>query len=64
MITSRIAQRIIEYRKEQPGLFSWEIRDRLVQESLCSKESPPSLSSISRLLKNKDELDIVPGMIR
>ncbi|XP_020625859.1 paired box protein Pax-6-like [Orbicella faveolata] len=53
----------MEYRKEQPGLFSWEIRDRLVQESLCSKESPPSLSSISRLLKNKDELDITPGNI-
>ena len=64
MITPRIAQRIMEYRKEQPGLFSWEIRDRLVQESLCSKESLPSLSSISRLLKNKDKLDTAPGIIR
>lgn len=64
VITPRIAQRIMEYRKEQPGLFSWEIRDRLVQESLCSKESPPSLSSISRLLKNKDELNTAPGIIR
>ena len=64
MITPRIAQRIMEYRKEQPGLFSWEIRDRLVEESLCSKESPPSLSSISRLLKNKDNLDAAPGIIR
>ena len=60
MITPRIAQRIMEYRKEQPGLFSWEIRDRLVQESLCSNESPPSLSSISRLLKNKHNLDTAP----
>ena len=57
VITPQIAQRIMEYRKEQPGLFSWEIRDRLVQESLCSKESTPSLSSISRLLKNKHEFD-------
>jgi len=62
VITPRIAQRIMEYRKEQPGLFSWEIRDRLVQESPCSKESPPSLSSISRLLKNKDELEIAPEL--
>ena len=64
MITPRIAQRIMEYRKEQPGLFSWEIRDRLVEESLCSKESLPSLSSISRLLKTKDKLDTAPGIIR
>ena len=64
VITPRIAQRIMEYRKEQPGLFSWEIRDRLVQESLCSKDNPPSLSSISRLLKNKNNLDTTPGIIR
>ena len=64
MITPRIAQRIMEYRKEQPGLFSWEIRGRLVEESLCSKESPLSLSSISRLLKKKDNLDTAPGIIR
>jgi len=64
VITPRIAQRIMEYRKEQPGLFSWEIRDRLVQENLCSKESPPSLSSISRLLKNKHNLDTAQGIIR
>ncbi|KAJ7365676.1 Paired box protein Pax-3 [Desmophyllum pertusum] len=56
VITPHIAQRIMEYRMQQPGLFSWEIRDRLVQESLCSSETLPSLSSISRLLKNKDKL--------
>ena len=64
VITPRIAQRIMEYRKEQPGLFSWEIRDRLVHEGLCSKESLPSLSSVSRLLKNKHKSDPAPGIIR
>jgi len=64
VITPRIAQRIMEYRKEQPGLFSWEIRDRLVNEGLCSKESLPSLSSISRLLKNKHKFETAPGIIR
>ena len=62
VITPRIAQRILEYRKEQPRLFSWEIRDRLVQDGLCSKESLPSLSSISRLLKNK--LETASGIIQ
>ncbi|XP_078374811.1 protein gooseberry-like [Oculina patagonica] len=61
VITPRIAQRILEYKEEQPRLFSWEIRDRLVQEGLCSKESLPSLSSISRLLKNKDKLETASG---
>ena len=64
VITPRIAQRIMEYRKEQPGLFSWEIRDRLVNEGLCSKENLPSLSSISRLLKNKHKFETAPGIIR
>ncbi|XP_078374829.1 segmentation protein paired-like isoform X2 [Oculina patagonica] len=61
VITPRIAQRILEYKKEQPRLFSWEIRDRLVREGLCSNESLPSLSSISRLLKNKDKLETGSG---
>ncbi|KAL9987083.1 hypothetical protein ACROYT_G001326 [Oculina patagonica] len=61
VITPRIAQRILEYKKEQPRLFSWEIRDRLVREGLCSNESLPSLSSISRLLKNRDKLETGSG---
>ncbi|KAL9987081.1 hypothetical protein ACROYT_G001323 [Oculina patagonica] len=61
VITPRIAQRILEYKEEQPRLFSWEIRDRLAQEGLSSKESLPSLSSISRLLKNKDKLETASG---
>ncbi|KAL9986964.1 hypothetical protein ACROYT_G001183 [Oculina patagonica] len=64
VITPCIEQRILEYGKEQPRLFSWEIRDRLVQESLCSKESPPSVSSISRLLRNNDKLESASRIIQ
>jgi len=53
VITPLIAQRIEQLAKQQPGLYSWEIRDRLVQENICSRENIPSLSSISRLLKRK-----------
>ena len=56
VITPHIAQRIELYTKRQPGLYSREIRDRLVQDNICSTENVPSLSSISRWLKNKDEL--------
>ena len=55
VITPRIAKRIEEYTKKQPGIYSWEIRDRLVQDNICSLENIPSLSSINRLLNNKDK---------
>ena len=56
VITPRIAQRNEQYTKQQPGLYSCEIRDRLVQDNICRRENVPSLSSLSRLLNNKDKL--------
>ena len=53
VITPLIAQKIEQYAKQQPGLYSWEIRDRLVRENIFNRENIPSLSSISRLLKKK-----------
>ncbi|GLH03307.1 Protein gooseberry [Gryllus bimaculatus] len=49
--TPQVEARIEQYRREQPGIFSWEIRDRLVKEGVCDKASAPSVSSISRLLR-------------
>lgn len=63
MATPDIEKRIEDYRKENPGIFSWEIRDRLIKEGLCDRTTAPSVSSISRLLRGpngphgpKDEL--------
>lgn len=53
VITPKIEQKIEQYRREQPGIFSWELRDRLLHENICSRENLPSLSSISRLIKHK-----------
>lgn len=53
VITPRIEQKIEQYRREQPGIFSWELRDRLLRENVCSRDNLPSLSSISRLIKQK-----------
>ncbi|KAK3735365.1 hypothetical protein QZH41_000458 [Actinostola sp. cb2023] len=53
VITPRIEAHIERYRKEQPGIFSWEIRERLLRDSVCIQSNLPSLSSISRLVKNK-----------
>ncbi|XP_017494503.1 PREDICTED: protein gooseberry-like, partial [Rhagoletis zephyria] len=49
--TPDIEKRIEDYRKENPGIFSWEIRDRLIKEGLCDRTTAPSVSSISRLLR-------------
>ena len=34
-------------------MFAWEIRDRLIEDKVCDKHSAPSVSSISRILRNK-----------
>jgi transposase len=53
VITPWIEKHIDRYRKEQPGIFSWEIRERLLRENVCFETSLPSLSSINRLVKSK-----------
>ena len=43
------------YKHENPGVFSWEVRDRLIKEGLCDKTTVPSVSAISRLLRGREE---------
>ena len=52
--TPEIETRIEELKKENPGMFSWEIREQLIKEGICDKQSAPSVSSISRLLRQKN----------
>ncbi|GFG36870.1 hypothetical protein Cfor_08680 [Coptotermes formosanus] len=52
--TPEVEQRIEEYKKENPGIFSWEIRDRLIKDGLCDRSNAPSVSAISRLLRGRD----------
>ena len=51
--TPEVEKRIEQYKKDNPGIFSWEIRDRLLKEGLCDRSSVPSVSSISRVLRSK-----------
>lgn len=37
------------------GIFSWEIRDRLIKEGLCDRTTAPSISAISRLLRGSGQ---------
>ncbi|RWS26658.1 pax3/7-like protein [Leptotrombidium deliense] len=49
--TPDVERKIEDYKRENPGIFSWEIRDRLIKENICDKNSAPSVSSISRVLR-------------
>ncbi|XP_034029015.1 paired box protein Pax-7-like isoform X1 [Thalassophryne amazonica] len=62
-----VENRIEEYKRENPGMFSWEIRDRLLKDGLCDRNTVPSVSSISRVLsarfgkKEEDECERKDG---
>lgn len=51
--TPNVVKSIREYKQSDPGIFAWEIRDRLLADGVCDKYNVPSVSSISRILRNK-----------
>ncbi|GAB1603825.1 paired box protein Pax-3-like [Argonauta hians] len=55
--TPEVEKHIELYKKENPGIFSWEIRDRLLKESICDRSTVPSVSSISRVLRSRFHTD-------
>ncbi|KAJ1065137.1 hypothetical protein K5549_005946 [Capra hircus] len=53
--TPDVEKKIEDYKRENPGMFSWEIRDRLLKDGHCDRSTVPSglVSSISRVLRIK-----------
>uniref|UniRef100_T1J2R8 Paired domain-containing protein n=1 Tax=Strigamia maritima TaxID=126957 RepID=T1J2R8_STRMM len=51
--TPKVVSYIKELKQKDPGIFAWEIRDRLLSDGVCDKYNVPSVSSISRILRNK-----------
>lgn len=51
--TPKVVTYIREIKQKDPGIFAWEIRDRLLSDCVCDKNNVPSVSSISRILRNK-----------
>lgn len=51
--TPAVVRSIRDYKQSDPGIFAWEIRDRLLTDGVCDKHNVPSVSSISRILRNK-----------
>ncbi|XP_037049212.1 paired box protein Pax-6-like [Bradysia coprophila] len=50
--TAEVVSKISHYKRECPSIFAWEIRDRLLQDGVCSNDNIPSVSSINRVLRN------------
>ncbi|XP_076448255.1 uncharacterized protein LOC143284969 isoform X2 [Babylonia areolata] len=51
--TPKVVDAITRYKTDNPTMFAWEIRDRLLTENICSNENVPSVSSINRIVRNK-----------
>ena len=51
--TPNVVTKIEEYKQENPSIFAWEIRDRLLQEGVCDKANVPSVSSINRIVRTR-----------
>ncbi|KAH8260302.1 hypothetical protein KR026_009273 [Drosophila bipectinata] len=52
--TPEIENRIEDYKRTNPGMFSWEIREKLIREGVCDRSTAPSVSAISRLVRGRD----------
>ncbi|XP_078252034.1 paired box protein Pax-2a-like, partial [Rhinoraja longicauda] len=46
--TPTVVEKIAEYKRQNPTMFAWEIRDRLLAEGVCNNDTVPSVSSINR----------------
>ena len=43
MATPGVVGKVAEYKRECPSIFAWEIRDRLLSESVCNADNVPSV---------------------
>ncbi|KAL1231430.1 Paired box protein [Trichinella spiralis] len=41
------------YKRCRPSMFSWEIRERLIADGICTEYNVPSISSINRIIRNR-----------
>ncbi|TRY74093.1 hypothetical protein TCAL_02584, partial [Tigriopus californicus] len=51
--TPEVVGKIESYKRENPTIFAWEIREKLIAEGVCTNSTAPSVSSINRILRNR-----------
>ncbi|XP_018026791.1 nuclear pore complex protein DDB_G0274915 isoform X2 [Hyalella azteca] len=51
--TPQVVNKIEGYKRENPTIFAWEIREKLIADGVCTNSTAPSVSSINRILRNR-----------
>lgn len=51
--TPSVVRKIADYKVQNPTMFAWEIRERLLSDQVCDAETVPSVSSINRIVRNR-----------
>ncbi|ESO99521.1 hypothetical protein LOTGIDRAFT_113393, partial [Lottia gigantea] len=51
--TPDVVSRVRQYKIENPQMFAWEIRQKLIQDGICTEKNIPSISSINRIIRDK-----------
>lgn len=48
--TTNVIDQITMYKIKNPNMFAWEIREKLINDGICSQDKVPSVSSINRFV--------------
>ena len=51
--TPEVVAKIEGYKRDNPTIFAWEIREKLIADGVCTSQTAPSVSSINRILRNR-----------
>lgn len=52
--TPDVEKKIEEYKRENPGMFSWEIRDKLLKDAVCDRNTVPSGTGSFNFSRRRD----------
>ncbi|KAK0162713.1 hypothetical protein PV327_006468 [Microctonus hyperodae] len=55
--TAEVVGKISLYKSECPSIFAWEIRDRLLQEGVCTNDNIPSVRLVIEYRFDDDDDD-------
>ncbi|XP_051947812.1 paired box protein Pax-7b isoform X3 [Xyrauchen texanus] len=60
--TPDVEKRIEEYKRENPGMFSWEIRDKLLKDGVCDRSTVPSGEASTGRIDDGSDVESEPDL--
>ena len=49
--TQKVINCVLKLKEENPTIFAWEIREKLLKSKVCNERNVPSVSSINRVIR-------------